>query len=612
MRWKPTWILLAVAAVLFAFIFLFERQQPDANTPPPRLLAFKASEVTNIQLRLTNQLILTAARAKVDTLWNLSFPISYPGRQHAIQPLIQALAEAIPSAEISAQELKAGKRTIAEFGLDVPQATLTLQHHGQRVEILFGSKTPVGDGVYVQVLNQSSVYILSAEFVNALPRSYNEWRDLSLLISAGFQMNRMEIRSPGRGFTVDINPAAQKYMLAKPIVARADPAKLEALLKKLIYAQVTKFITDSPRADLEAYGLQPPQAEILFLVGTNDQYSVQFTLQFGTSPTNDLANVYARRVATTNIVLVPKTVLEALQISHADVRDLHLVNFPPDAVDAIEVSGGESFTVRRQTNGTWMITEPKAEPADTNAVREWLDALARLEGAVEKDVVTDFTTPYGLNPPSRRYLIKSAITNAAGSASDQLLAELDLGLVQENKVFARRPDEATVYSLTRADVFRLPRAAWQLRSRRVWSFTTNQIHRVTVRYSGQTKTLQRNPNATWSLAEGSGIVPTVNPVLEEIMFRLGELQANAWVDKGDTNRLMFGFTESSDRVTIELRNGEKPQTLVLEFGRGGISPTGLPYALAVVDEQTWIFEFPPKLFLELPRYLFQPLFPVAP
>jgi hypothetical protein len=612
MRWKPTWILLAVAAVLFAFIFLFEQRLPDANTPLPRLLAFKASEVTNIQLRLTNQLILTAARAKADTLWNLSFPLSYPGRQHAIQPLIQALAEAIPSAEISAQELKAGKRTIAEFGLDVPQATLTLQHNGQRVEVLFGSKTPVGDGVYVQVLNQSSVYILSAEFVNALPRSYNEWRDLSLLISAGFQMNRMEIRSPGRGFTVDINPAAQKYMLAKPIVARADPAKLEALLKKLIYAQVTKFITDSPRADLEGYGLQPPQAEILFLVGTNDQYSVQFALQFGTSPTNDLANVYARRVATTNIVLVPKTVLEALQISHADVRDLHLVNFSPNAVDAIEVAGNEGFTVRRQTNGTWMITEPKAEPADTNAVREWLDALSRLEGAVEKDVVTDFTAPYGLNPPSRRYLIKSAITNAVGSASNQLLAELDLGLVQENKVFARPPDEATVYSLTRADVFRLPRAAWQLRSRRVWSFTTNQIHRVTVRYRGQTKTLQRSPNATWSLAEGSGIVPKVNPVLEEIMFRLGELQANAWVDKGDTNRLMFGFTESSDRVTIELRNGEKPQTLVLEFGRGGISPTGLPYALAVVDEQTWIFEFPPPLHFQVVRDLLQPLFPVAP
>ena len=287
--------------MLFAFIFLFERRLPDANTPPPRLLAFKAGEVTNIQLRLTNQLILSAARPRTDSpFWNLSFPVAYPARQHAIQPLLQALSEVIPHAEISAQELKAGKRTIAEFGLDVPQATLTLQHRGQRIEILFGSKTPVGDGVYVQALNQSSIYIVSAEFVNALPRSYNDWRDLSLLITSGFQMNRVEISSPGRGFTVDINPLAQKYVLTKPIVARADPAKLEVLLQKLMYAQVTKFITDSPRADLEAFGLQPPQAEILF-VNTNDPYSIQFALQFGTSPANDSANVYARRVTTTNI-----------------------------------------------------------------------------------------------------------------------------------------------------------------------------------------------------------------------------------------------------------------------------------------------------------------------
>jgi hypothetical protein len=607
--------MLGAAAALFLFILLFERRLPEANKPPPRLLAFKAGEVTNLQLRLTNQLVLSAARPKTDTPWSLSFPVSYPARHHAIQPLLQALSEAIPHAEISAQELKAGKRTIAEFGLDVPQAALTVHHHGQRVEVLFGSKTPVGDGVYVQVLNQSSIYIVGAEFVNALPRSYNDWREPSLLPSTGFPLSRMEIRSPGRGFTVDKEPASLRLVLTKPIGARVDLAKFDALMRKLFTAQVVKFITDSPRVDLEAYGLQTPQAEIVFLSGTNDPYSVQFALQVGTNPTNDPGHVYARRVTTTNIVLVPKTVLEALQISHNDVRDLHLANFQPNAVDAIEVIGTnqlEGFAIRRQTNGSWMITEPKAEPADTNAVREWLDALSRLEGAVEKDVVTDFTAPYRLNPPFRRYLLKSAITNASGVAADQLLAELDLGLVQDNKVFARRPDEATVYSLTRADVSRLPRAAWQLRSRQVWSFTTNQIHRITVRRGGQTKTLQRNPNATWSLVEGTGMISTVNPVLEEIMFRLGELRANAWVDKGDTNRLVFGFTETSDRISIELRNGEKPVALVLEFGRPGLSPTQLPYALAETDGQTWIFEFPPTLFFEVVRDLFQPLFPIAP
>ena len=176
------------------------------------------------------------------------------------------------------------------------------------------------------------------------------------------------------------------------------------------------------------------------------------------------------------------------------------------------------------------------------------------------------------------------------------------------KVFARRPDEATAYSLARADVARLPHSAWQLRDRQVWNFTTNQIHRVTVQYNRETRTLQRNANATWSLVQGEGMINSVNPVLEEIMYRLGDLRAEIWVSKGDESRAALGFTPDGNRVTFELKNGEKPKTLVLEFGRPGVSPTKLPYALAVVDGQTWIFEFPPKLHFEVVRDLFSPLF----
>ena len=153
---------------------------------------------------------------------------------------------------------------------------------------------------------------------------------------------------------------------------------------------------------------------------------------------------------------------------------------------------------------------------------------------------------------------------------------------------------------------KLPHAAWQLRDRRVWSFTTNQIHRVTVLYRGHARTLQRSANASWSLVEGVGVVPTANAALEETMHRLGELRAAIWVAKGETNRALYEFAEDSHRLTIELKTGDKPQVLTLEFG--GHSPTQLPYALAVVDGQTWIFEFPRKLYIEVLRDLFSPMF----
>ena len=609
MNWKPTWLLLGLAAALFAFIFLVERNLSTSTTPPPRLFSFKGTEVTNIQLRITNQLMLRVERQRAETPWSFSFPISYPANPHAIQWLVQSLEQVVPRTQISQQELRAARRTIAEFGLDVPQATLTLQHQNQRTEILFGSRTPVGDGVYVQVLNQPDIYVLDSEFVTRLPRSFNDWRELRLLPLVNF--NRIDIRSPGRGFVVDLEPVRKTFVLTKPTITRADPAKVGVLLQKLFTAQVSQFITDSPRADLDAYGFQPPEAEVSFLtsaVGSNEQYTAQFTVQFGKSPTNDLSSVYARRLTTTNIVLVPRSVLEAVQISHSDVRDLHLVSFAPHAVDSIEVFGTENFTVQRQTNGTWMITAPTVEPADTNSIHEWLDVLSKLEGTVEKDVVTDFSTPYGLATPTRKYLLKTSVTNSSGTVSNHVVAELDLGLVQDKKVFARRPDESTVYSLSKEEVARLPNQAWQLRDRRVWSFTTNQVGRIILQYKGQAKTLQRNANASWSLVEGQGIVDSNNPILDEMMYRLGALRANYWVAKGDENRAAFGFTDDGSKITIELRNGEKPRVLVLEFGRPGFSPSSMPYALAVADGQTWIFEFPADLFFPLIGNLFNPLF----
>jgi len=346
---------------------------------------------------------------------------------------------------------------------------------------------------------------------------------------------------------------------------------------------------------LEQYGLEPPEAELAFGLDTNDLVVVQF----GRSPTNDLSRVYARRMSQSNIVQVSRSVLEAIQTSHTELRDRHLLSFSPGAVDTIEVVSTESFTVRRQTNGAWMVTEPQSAPVDIEAMREWLDHLHRMEGTIEKDVVTDFATLYSLAPPARQYILKTSFTNAVGEITNRVLAQLDIGARQEEKIFARsrRIDENAVYSISVADFDPLPAAAWQLRDRRVWSFTTNQISRVSIRHQGYTRQLSRTSSGEWNSA--------INPfAVEETMFRLGELRAAAWVARGEDNRALYGFTDDGFKLTIELKSNDKPQLLNLEFG--GRAPTKYPYALATVDGQSWIFEFPLALSFQVLRDLSNP------
>ena len=477
-------------------------------------------------------------------------------------------------------------------------------HGGRRTEVFFGAHTPVGDGVYAQVSHRPGIFLVHAELSDRLPRSHHDWRTTALLGTASGRLTAdvVDVRANGRGFTLVIDKTNLVFVLTKPTRARADPGKVDALLRRVFSTEVKQFVTDSPRVELEAYGLQPPELEMALLQGTNEQ----FVVQFGRSPTNDPSLVYARRSTHTNIVLVPRATLEALQVSHGDLRDLHLVTWGTNQVDAIEVLGTESFAVRRQTNGTWATGESTLTPADGEAVKEWLDALSRLEGTVEKDVVTDFANPYGLSPPARRYVLRSSSLAPGGSLSNRVVAELQLGHRQDDKIFARRPDEFTVYSLTPRDVIHLPVAPWQLRDRRVWSFTTNQVVRVTIRHEGRQRVLQRSPSGIWTITEGAGTV--IGAAVEELMFRLGDLRAYAWVAEGESRRGDFGFTPDGDHIAIELATGAaKGQALVLEFSTQTANVVS-KYALAVVEGHTSIFEFPPALQFEVIRILISPLF----
>jgi hypothetical protein len=180
---------------------------------------------------------------------------------------------------------------------------------------------------------------------------------------------------------------------------------------------------------------------------------------------------------------------------------------------------------------------------------------------------------------------------------------LDFGSIQEDKVFVRRTDEASVYTIGRGSFEQLPREAWQLRDRRVWSFTTNQISQVIVTLPGQTVRLLREGPGNWSLGPGSQ--GSINDLaIEETMHRLGALEAEFWTARGDENRERFGFSGEPYGFSVELKGGDAPKVLKLEFG--GDSPAQYTYALTEVDGQSTIFEFPKKLQFELVRDLMLP------
>ena len=202
---------------------------------------------------------------------------------------------------------------------------------------------------------------------------------------------------------------------------------------------------------------------------------------------------------------------------------------------------------------------------------------------------------YGLAKPARQYVLKSA-PDSPSDPTNSVLAELQFGTNQEHKIFARRTDESSIYEIQPGDFQQLGAASYQFRERKIWDVNETNVASVTIHQGGKERELIRKARYEWSLGPHS--VGMVEPLsVEETVRGLCHLSATAWVTRGETNRIAYGFT-NAHTISLVLNNGEK---LTMEFGRE--SPSSFPYGGVALDGDFWVFEYPLLLCRDALSYL---------
>ncbi len=582
---------LIVAVVLFAFILFQQHYLRKAVGGPVKVLpTLKAARVTCVQVRPAAQLEIRAERT--NGTWQLTEPLVYPAQAASIETLLSELEALRPAPYISERELRNHPNTDEEYGFAAPQASITIEQPGYAARLRVGSKTAPGDQVFLQVVGVEGVYVVDAGFLKYLPRSADDWRDTALINLSGQVVDRLAITNGTTIFELRREGTNKWWHMVYPLEARANNPKVEQCLQTLQSVRVRQFVSDDPKADLETFGLQSPELELTLGQGTN----TVVRLQFGKTLTNDTRLVYARFLGRTTIVTVRKDLLAPWYGQVNDFRDPFLVTWTTP-VAAIDVRGQDGFALR-QTNGAWRVL-PQNFAADTGLVKGLVSALRGLQ-IVEfsKDVAIAPDLPtFGLASPVRQYILRAAATNSPSGPTNPVIVEVDFGTNQADKVFAWRPDESCVYAVKLADFQRLPAASWEMRERQIWNLSTNDVGGVTIRQQGHLRELIRNGPNDWSLASGSqGVINVLG--VEETVSGLCQLAAVAWVAHGDQERARYGFTDSSDRITLDLKDGRK---FPVDFSR----PAGadLPFAAVTLDGEPWVFQFPTWLYEYVGRFL---------
>ena len=595
MNSKATGIWFAIAAALFALIFIFEHFLRTAAPESAGILPeLRPANVTSVQVFPSGTLEIRVDRT--NGTWRLIKPIVYPAQSAAIEALLDALQKLTPAARISAAELRGHHNADTEFGFETPRISLVIETGGQRRQLLVGNRTPPGDQVFLRVVGTDGAFVTDADWLRFIPGSPNDWRDTALVDAGSRSPDWIVLTNGAKAIELRRDATNHFWRMIRPFPARADTERITGALQQLQTARVAQFITDDPKVDLAAFGLQPADLDLWLGRGTN----LISDIHVGKSLTNDPTQVYARREKWEAIVKTAKEPLSPWRGSVNDFRDSHLLELTAPVAE-IEVQGQDNFVLQQQGSNGWEIVGEKF-PADAENVQLFIKTLAALRVVAEsgfvKDVVTEPDLPaYGLATPTRQITLRSA----AGD-TNRVMVQLSFGTNQNNEVFVRRADEDFVYAVTAEDFNRLPEAGWEFRERHIWGFSETNVAQITIRQNGKTRQMVRNGPNKWSLAAGSqGIITP--PAIEETVHRLGELTVAGWVGHNVTEPEKFGLKPENLSVTVELKNGSKYS---VDFG-AELPSSQTALAVVTLDGERWAFVFPPVLYQFVVNYLTIPV-----
>lgn len=606
MSTKSTVLLLAAAALLFAFIYFVERPRQAARIAPNYkvLPGLDPAKIAALEIHVGGGAQTIRAEKinleKTNQPWQLTKPEAYPASGELIEELLQELAQWDWQTSIDRPN------SWEEYGLGRdPLFTLLLQENGQDHILEIGHISPLGDRVYLNVRGSGQVLVAGTNVLNWIPTNQLQWRDLTVLDLDGTPFQKLEVRSTTNwNFDLALDATNHLWKMTKPLEARADTPQINQWLGQLQTLRVRRFIPDEAQA-VDASGVPGPPATgklVLTFLRDTGETNKALELQVGGSPggpTNLQTNLaYARRLQPPGLIEIDTAPLLPWEGDYTNFLDRHLLSVPPDLIGSIEVSGAglDTFAAQKTADSPWRVTSANGETflADELLMKDWFSDLTGIQMEIGRSVVAD-KTPYGLDKPLLHYRLYEV--RPAGQ-TNRLVAEMlfGLGTNQPGKIFEMGNDGKYVNSIDPSQFSRLPQACWQLRDRAIWHFESNDVAAIEVRQPGSLLRYTRDERNQWTLPPGSRVA--VAPArIDETLSQLGQLRAIYWSGYGEEHLERFGFGGASKQIAVEIKKGGQMETNTIQFG--GPSPHFHPYASVMRDGRRLIFEFPVDLYANL-------------
>ena len=532
---QATWALATIAAVMLAFIVLYEQNTISSGELESRrgqvLNRFLRDRVTEVTLTRGDEMVAsmrrdTSEEETLDTMnvgtWSLTEPVMGEVDTDALDALFLA-CDAV-SARRTIEGVTDADR--ATFGLDAPRLVLTLQVADERQVVRVGGDEAGTEGVFVEVEGTNAVHIVGRDFFEALDQTTDHFRSKRVVpdfIPREVQRFVLTQTSPTGPVETRIEAHGGRMRATAPFAGWVRASALDAMFDALLDARATSFLPDA-QASLVA----SPELTIAITRQQEDHPETTNTIRIGALCPDPESVRVAVRVDEGSVACVERASLSALFDAQAQLRETRLLMSSEDQAERIEVREGTNIVDVQLTGEDWALRHGTTQSnSDQTSVHDFVRQLRAQEADAYLPASDENLAAHGLATPRGTLLLQRA--DAAYRET------VDIGELDTTGVWVRRGDEAVIAHFAAPAPALLTPDATRFRSRELVRRDVADATALTITRGGVEERLGF-ANDTWRI-ESPAQLAADRVATRDLIAQLAALHAVRWLPADETPAL---------------------------------------------------------------------------
>ncbi len=384
---------------------------------------------------------------------------------------------------------------------------------------------------------------------------HEEWERLQKKVLPDF--NAKTIRK------IELNNESGKVVLEKadddfwhivePEKLRADNSEVNSILSEFEFMnKVGSFKQEGDKPfDLKDYGLDTPKISITMytdipakpgkiqVTGPKDKYTVFVGQKLAAGD-----NVYIKLDQSNDVVVVPGSLLGKVEKNILDLRSKWVFTFDKEAVDNVQIKTADYNIVCNRKGNFWRLSEPVNDLADLEKVKELLGKIKNLQ--IER---TDFITEdssdlvkYGLDNP------RFTLTITEKGVPQSVI----FGHSLDNKVYAKRTDEPTIFFLKDTILADLSKKPNDLRDKKLVRFEsigTYGINKLEIKAPTDSITIEKSLDLDWKIIKPINIYADQDTV-KNFIEKIKTLEIEDFVSDKPADLTSYGLKDPVFEISV--------------------------------------------------------------